>query len=103
MTGREELEYRTKRFYVFNRAGGRCETCGEQIGIGSFQMAHRIPQTKYFIRKYGKGIIHHELNFAATCPKDGCNSAQDIRNHPVEVAELAEHIQEVIRERSAEQ
>lgn len=98
MTSRESLDYMAKRFYVFNRAGGRCETCGDPISVGVFHMAHRIPQTKYFIRKYGKEIVHHELNFAATCPTDGCNSAQDIRNHPVEVDELAQHIQEVIDE-----
>jgi hypothetical protein len=95
MTEREQLRYIENRFYVYNRAGGRCEACGEAIGISSFQMAHRIPQTKYFVKKFGKGVIHHRDNFAATCSL-GCNSSMDIRNHPVEVAELAEAIQEKI-------
>lgn len=99
MTEREAWEYRRKRFYVYNRAGGRCETCGEPIEVGTFHMAHRIPQTKYNLKNLGKEIVHHEKNFAATCPTDRCNSAQDIRNHPLAVAELTKQIQEEIHAR----
>jgi len=85
--------YEFTRMLVFNRSHGRCEVCGKHISYLEFQMAHRIPQRKHFIKKYGKEVIHHYMNFAATCGL-ACNNKVSIGNHPVEIAQLVERIRE---------
>lgn len=81
------------RYLVWNRAGGHCEVCGELLHWNSFQMAHRIPQRKWLVKKYGKAVIHHPDNLAATCSLR-CNNAVSIAGSPVEVEALAESIEE---------
>ena len=56
-------------------------------------MAHQIPQRKHFIRRYGRNIIHHELNFKATCGLK-CNNAVSIANKPVAINALVKEIEE---------
>lgn len=93
MTGREQLEYEHTRMLVYNRAHGRCEVCGEPIEYLTYQMGHRIPQRKHFMKKYGKDVIHHYMNFAATCSLP-CNNAVSIGNKPVAIQQLVSEIQE---------
>ena len=78
------------RIIVFNRSGGFCEVCGKPIDY-AYQMAHRIPQRKHFVKKYGKAVIHHPLNFRATCGLR-CNNAVSIGNHPLEIERIVEEI-----------
>ena len=90
--------YSEKRDFVFARAGYRCEACGESVmRFGAPQLAHRIPQTKQNVTKYGLEIIHHPLNLVATCCLR-CNGKVDIRNHPIIVAALVSKIKAAIRE-----
>ena len=93
MTGREQLKYEETRIQVYNRAQGLCQVCGEPISYLDYQMAHMIPQNKMYLRKYGKEIIHHHLNFKATCGL-ACNSQASISNHPLAIQELVEQIRE---------
>lgn len=93
MTGREQLEYEETRTYVFNRAGARCEVCGRAIRWDTYQMAHRIPQDKRTVKRLGKKVIHHPLNFFATC-SHRCNDMASLRNHPVQQAALIKSIEE---------
>lgn len=79
------------RTMVFNQAGGLCVVCGVQLDWSLFQMAHRIPQRKYFLKKYTKAVIHHPKNLAATCGLR-CNNAVSIGNHPIEIQMLVEDI-----------
>lgn len=74
---------------LYRRQGGQCATCGARLGLFEGELAHRVPQTKGNIRKYGKAVIHHVDNLALVCRgSDRCNSGADIRNHPVAVREL---------------
>jgi 5-methylcytosine-specific restriction endonuclease McrA len=92
MTERQQLEFYDTRTAVFSRAGYRCEVCGKPLNLVAHpQLAHRIPQATRFIIRYGKRVIHHELNLAATCSL-ACNAAVDIRNHSQEIRLLVEKI-----------
>ena len=95
MTEREQLEYEETRILVFNMAGGKCEVCGAPLEYTTFQLAHRIPQRKHFVKKYGKEVIHHEFNLAATCGLK-CNNAVSIGGKPTAVESLATSIREEI-------
>ena len=64
-----------KRLQIFIKSGWECDHCGGYLNRYSTpQLGHRISQTKYNIKKYGKDIIHHPLNMKAVCSIK-CNSA----------------------------
>ncbi len=94
---KEKEEMIEKKLYLLNKTGWRCEVCGKRLTLDNAQLAHRIPQTKAYIKKYGKQIIHHELNLACVCSLR-CNSAVllDPKTHPVEALELIEKIREAL-------
>lgn len=99
MTGREQLKYEQTRIDVYNRAHGRCEECGAPIQYDTYQMAHKIPQSKMYLKKYGKEVIHHRLNFSATCSLI-CNGRSSIGCWPLKIDELVLEIrQELYNER----
>lgn len=89
----ELMDYIKVRTKVFNRSGGFCEVCGEPISFDDYQLAHRIPQRKYNLAKYGKRVIHHPLNLVATCSLR-CNTAVSLNTHTEEVRLLVESIEE---------
>jgi len=95
MTGRDQEHYEETRALVYNRAHGYCEVCGIPLEYTSYQMAHRIPQRKHFLKQHGKEVIHHYLNFAATCSLQ-CNNKVSIGNHPVAQEKLVQEIRETI-------
>ena len=68
--------------------------CNQPLALSDCQLAHRIPQTKYNLRTYGKTVLHHEYNLAAVCSLR-CNSAVLLSpaTHPIEAAKLIERIQ----------
>lgn len=61
----------------------------------SVQLAHRIPQTKAMLKKYGKAIIHHRKNLVPVCGLT-CNSAVNIQHKPIEIEKLVNEIEEYI-------
>ena len=67
-----------------------CHVCGEKP---STQLAHRIPQTEIFIKKYGAKVIHHPKNLVCVCGLD-CNSKVNIQNNPIERIALVKEIRE---------
>ena len=85
------------RFKVAHTAGYKCEVCGKPTAIHDGQLAHRIPQRKWCIRKWGAEVLHHPLNLAWTC-STGCNAAVSIAGWPVRCAELVERIREAMDE-----
>ena len=85
------MEIDDTRRYVFARAGWACEVCGKPLSAGQAQLGHRIPQNTRNLARYGKRVIHHPDNLAATCSL-ACNAAVDIRNHPIEIAALVKKI-----------
>jgi hypothetical protein len=67
----------------------KCEVCGKRVGYNTAQLAHRIPQHKKYIKKYGRDFIHSRKNMALVCSLE-CNAAVlcDPATHPVEASEL---------------
>lgn len=78
---REKLAMYEERLELYNKAGGICEHCGKRVSMDAFQVAHRIPNSPTWRKKYGKEIIDHKLNKAVTHPE--CNSAVLLVNDPV--------------------
>lgn len=72
MTDREVLEVSETKIRLWSCESGRCEVCGRAISVTDAQLAHRIPQSRMNLRKYGKTYIHHPFNLAVTCAD--CNS-----------------------------
>ena len=88
------------RLEIFERDGFRC-VCGKSVyAYGTPQLAHRVPQRKHFLKRYGKEVIHHPMNLVSTCSLE-CNASVSIGGKPLEIAELVEKIkQELHREKS---
>ena len=91
------LEIDDTRRYVFARAGWACEVCGRPLSAGVAQAAHRIPQNTRNLARYGKRVIHHPLNMAATCSLK-CNAAVSIGGKPLEIAALVARIKKALGE-----
>ena len=79
------------RLTVAARARYHCEVCGKPTPLGRGQMAHRIPQRKRNLKKYGKAVIHHPRNLAWTCGLE-CNAAVSLGAHTAEIERLADEI-----------
>jgi hypothetical protein len=87
MTARERLAYEELYRQVEEDQHGGC-FCGRPMN----QLAHKIPQSRPMIRKYGKEVIHHRDNVVGVCCLE-CNDAVSISNHPVLIERLAVEIQ----------
>jgi len=97
---RKSQEIMEKKIYLLAKNGGRCEVCHQPLALSDCQLAHRIPQTKYNLKTYGKTVLHHEYNLAAVCSL-GCNSAVLLSpaTHPIEAKALIGRIKKNIEER----
>ncbi len=97
---RKSQEIIEMKIYLLAKNGGQCEVCHQPLALSDCQLAHRIPQTKYNLRTYGKTVLHHEYNLAAVCSL-GCNSAVLLSpaTHPIEAKALIGRIQKNIEER----
>ncbi len=98
---RKSQEIIEMKIYLLAKNGGQCEVCHQPLALSDCQLAHRIPQTKYNLRTYGKTVLHHEYNLAAVCSL-GCNSAVLLSpaNHPIEAKALIGRIKKNIEEQS---
>ena len=98
MTEREQVLLDDTRLAVYSRAGWKCEVCGTPLSLVAHpQLAHRIPQNTRNLVRYGKRVIHHELNLAATCCL-ACNAAADIKNQGSKIALLVQKIRHSLGE-----
>ena len=95
---RKSQEIMEKKIYLLAKNGGRCEVCHQPLALSDCQLAHRIPQTKYNLKTYGKTVLHHEYNLAAVCSL-GCNSAVLLSpaTHPIESKALIGRIQDDLK------
>ena len=95
MTERERFIYQENRMRLMVERGCTCEVCGNHLDYGNLQLAHRLPKSKGYLKKYGKEVIHHPLNLATVCSLK-CNDAVllDPKTHPIEAQELIEKIKE---------
>lgn len=91
MTERERLAMEDMRRLVWREQRGLCWKCRKPVMVTDMQLAHRIPQDKAMLRRYGSEVLHHRANLRGACSLE-CNDAASLRNHPVEEAELVERI-----------
>ena len=78
---------------VFERDNWTCQVCGRPVTPENGQLAHIIPQTKTMVRKYGREIVHDDLNLMTTCSL-ACNDRVSAGNQPRLIEQLAEAIRE---------
>lgn len=70
---------------------GVCSVCGKILSTTGGQLAHKIGQNEWTIKKYGEDIIHHPDNMELVCGLT-CNGKVDITRKPKLVEELANKI-----------
>ena len=95
MTERERLEVAETKIRKCQEQNYRCGVCGKPITPQSCQLSHKLPKTKFLLMKYGKEIIHHDLNLVACCSLK-CNAAVlcDPKTRPIQAKELIDEIKE---------
>ena len=100
MTTREVLDMSEQRLILWRRQHGRCRTCHKLHPTPhTMEMAHRIPQDRVSKAQYGPAVIHHPYNTPLVCRgSDGCNSKQNLRNHPLATARLVARIKAALKE-----
>jgi hypothetical protein len=80
----------------YEEQAGRCFICGRPVRWAVFQLAHRIPQRKWCIEKWGIEVIHHQLNIAGVCGLE-CNSSAQYDPNSRQAEELAKYIKEKLK------
>ena len=88
---RSALDREDERVAIYARDRGRCQTCGEPVAWGDFELAHGIAATKCNYRKYGAEIVDHALNKHLT-HRGRCNDAQNIAGDPGKCEALIDEI-----------
>ena len=97
MTEREAFEMREKIQLKAAAQDWECGACGRAIvWLEDVQWAHRIPQSKANLKRYGKDVIHHPLNGVVVCSLE-CNQAVSVRNEPIWEAQIVATIRETIK------
>lgn len=92
---RERLGIYEERIAMYNECRGICAYCGKRVGMDEFQIAHKIPNSPTWLKKYGKEIIDHKLNKCVT-HRGACNDLVQVTNKVVEREELIDRILEAI-------
>ena len=95
MNERLSLEIYDMKIKKCEQQGFRCGVCGKTITPYTCQLAHRIPNTKFYKKQLGKRILHNELNLVAVCSLK-CNDAVLLnpQTRPVETYDLIKKIKE---------
>ena len=88
---RKSIEIADTREAKYTEQGGRCYICHRPVRYAFFQLAHRIPQRKWCIERWGKEVIHSPLNVFGVCGLE-CNAAVQMNPDTVEAEEFAEYI-----------
>ena len=78
---------------ICEKQGYRCSVCGRPVTLFNCQLAHRIPATKSYLKKYGKDIIHADKNLVGVCSLR-CNDAVllDPKTNPIKAEKLIEEL-----------
>ena len=93
MTNKQKLEAIEMKELLIVECGSRCQVCGELVNSQTAQLAHRIPKTKFYLKKYGDKVINSPLNLVVVCGLK-CNAAVlcNPATRPIEAEELIEKI-----------
>lgn len=70
MTERQAFNIAVRKIEIMERDNWTCQVCGAP----ATQLAHRIPQSRMNIRRYGARVIHHPRNLVSVCGLR-CNSS----------------------------
>ena len=95
MIDRKLFEFQMKKQRIYIDRRGLCEVCGRFVLYSDYQLAHRIPKTKFNLKMYGPEVIHHPMNLALTCGLR-CNAAVNINHKPIEKQRLIDEIEELL-------
>jgi len=83
--------YETK-LKLFARDRYTCKACGNSIhSNGTPQLAHIIPQSEMYLKKYGMGVIYHDDNMASVCSLK-CNAKISINGKHKKIDDLVKKI-----------
>jgi hypothetical protein len=93
MNYRKSLAIAEMKLEKCHEQGYKCPVCGEYVDVATGELAHRIPQRRWCLARWGAKVIHHSRNLVLTHP-GRCNDAVSISNHPLECERLAREIQE---------
>jgi hypothetical protein len=91
---RKSLDIAEMKMELWHDQGGACWTCREPIGVMDGELAHRIPQRKWCLKRYGAAVVHHKLNMRLT-HSGRCNDAVSMAGRPMEM--LAMEIEDAVR------
>lgn len=93
---RESLAIEEMRRTVFSEQAGVCWWCRGPLKFSEFELAHRIPQRKWCLKRWGKEVIHHRYNLVGT-HRGTCNSAVQLNPDSQDAERLAREIKRVMR------
>jgi hypothetical protein len=91
MKERTSLEIEDLRKKKYAQQGELCWVCCMHTPLSLFQLAHRIPQRKWAVKKYGKAVIFHPRNMVGVCGLF-CNSRAQLDPESAVTTALAESI-----------
>lgn len=87
---------RELRAVVLGEQGWRCFICQKPLDFSTFQLAHRIPQRRWCLKRWGEVVIHHRLNVVGVCSL-ACNSAAQLDPESIAGRAHAQAIIEVLK------
>jgi hypothetical protein len=92
MTERQKLALHEERLSIYSRDGGICQACGLPVDINSFEVAHKICQSKMNVKRFGRAVIDSPHNKACT-HRGACNSSMNCGFKPDKCAEIVALVQ----------
>ena len=93
---------REQRFRIFSEQSGLCSSCGLPMSITEMELAHRIPQRRWTIKRFGAAVIHHRKNLRGTHP-GRCNSKSQLNPDSIYAEDLAREIERDLRKEKERQ
>lgn len=83
-----------RRFEVYQQQSGRCFTCGMPMPYTEFELAHRIPQRKWCIKRWGQDVVHAST---VGTHRGGCNSGAQLDPNSLAAEKLAATLRRDLR------
>jgi len=81
----------TVRIGKYREQDGKCGVCGDSLSLNGAQLAHKIPQRKWCIKRFSAQVIHHPMNMVLVCGLE-CNARAQINPDSLQAERLAAKI-----------